>query len=535
MAVTQLRAWDAFGNQLRIEAMRESWTDSRRELAEVTRRVIRLYEGDQDPELFRRFDVLFKHPRLNARYKELSHTHNVVKPLVEKVATVGKRPVRVIWTTKKDQELWDEISCDRLGSKSWNAFIPFLSREVKLTKNVVVTVGWDAEHGQIELNTHYPHTCDVGWYDGNQAWDYPDTLTILNMPTPQGQRWDAAPTGFPGQHYDFTAGYVYTITDQGAATDAQPLPIVNGKPLRPYAPFRSTLVRGRGYWVWDGQRELIKGQNSLNWLWTCEAVTIHFGAFKMPLLKGRWTDDQGKLQEILLDQTELLLAPVDPLGKSESTVEWIGPDNGSNLAQIRESRAEVMRDLASSLHMDGEAVVSDNHGAASGYSLRVQKWALNESHDASVETMRPEIENLVSVIRDVWNVSNHGTPFTAAGDFEVIIPGFRSGETQEEEVRADAMAVENGFVARRSVVVKHNPGLTTEELETLLEESARPSIADAVQLVQTGVITTQEARALLGIEERLKGGPDAPGAADPGDSTNDTATGDAPDSGTTGA
>ena len=48
MAVT-LRAWDAFGNQLRIEAMRESWTDSRRELAEVTRRVIRSTRATRTP------------------------------------------------------------------------------------------------------------------------------------------------------------------------------------------------------------------------------------------------------------------------------------------------------------------------------------------------------------------------------------------------------------------------------------------------------------------------------------------------------
>jgi len=493
-----LRAWDPFGNMLQIGALEESWTDERRELADQTQKVIWLYEGKQDTELFRRFEVLFKHPRLIRRYKELARTDNIVKPLVEKVSTIGTRPVRIIWDTKKDQEIWDEIATKRLGSRAWDKFLPFLAQEVKLCKNILVTVGWDPAHSQIELSTHYPNTCDVGWQAGNQAWDYPDSLSLLNRTTPRGSGWDLY-QGISGQHYDFVTGQVYEISPSGGVSYLSDLPIVNGAPLRPFTVFRSCLVRGRGFWVWDGQRELVSGQTDYNWLWTCEKVTIHCGAFKMPLLKGRWTDPDGKLQEILLDQTEVLIAPIDPLGKDPGTIEFVGPDNGANLQQIRESRGDVMQSLASSFHMDGEAIVSDNHGAASGYSLRVQKWALNESHDKTANQMRPEISALVAKMREVWDLYNPGRRFTDSGTYEVLIPSFRSGETTGEEVDADSKAINARFVTRRSVLAKYNPGLTSEEYNELEDEGEMLTPEQALTAQSQGVLTIDETRAMLGL------------------------------------
>lgn len=498
--VAPLTAWDPFGNELRIQALQESWTDTRQQLADVTRSAIRLYEGHQDVELHARLNILFKHPRLNSKYKELAHTDNVIAPLIRKVATV--KQARVVWDTGKDQKLWDEITGRKMGSKPWKSFVPFLCRERALCKNVVVTAGWDEVRGRIELGTHYPHTCDVGWQEGNQSWDWPDTFTLLNMATPAGQRWNAAPTGFAGEHYDFVSGMVYTIRPDGSVSDSRSLPTVDGDPLRPFVPFRSSLVRGRGYWIWDGQRELIKSQTLLNWLWTCEAVTIHYGAFKMPLFTGRWTDADGKLQEILLDQTEILIAPVDPLGKDPGSVEWIGPDNGANLEQIRNSKTDVKQSLASSLHLDGEAFVSDNHGSVSGYSLRIKQHALKESHDEVVQSITPELENLVDLIRTVQNVYG-AEKFMNSGTFEIIIPQFGAGETFDEEVTADTKAITAKFVTRKSVLTKYNPNLSSDELDELEDEADEFTTAEILQMQLQGVLSSAEAWVLLGIAEKL--------------------------------
>ena len=527
MAVSaNLRVFDPFGQTLRVEAMRESWSRSRQELADITRRCVQLYEGDQGQELFRLIDELFASPRLQARYKKLKQTCNHVKPLVQEVATIGKRPVLVRWDTGKDQKIWDRIPKSHMGRTPWEKLIPFLSREKALAKNVLVAVGWDPDHEQLEIQAHYPHTCDVGWYPGNEAWDYPDTLTILGASTPKGpQSLAVVDSGYAGQHWDFEEGVIFTIDPAGEISGDAAIPILNGEPLRPFIVMRSDVPRGRSFWVWDGQRELVTAQAYLDYLWTCEKAQIHEGAFTMPLLKGRWTDEQGKLQEILFDRTEILVAPVDPLGKTEASVEWVGPDSKGVLEAIQNSRSGVVWALAESFHLRGEAVVSDNHGAASGYSLRVQKWALNESHDAAARDTTPELEALVRLIRDTWNVTHPGETFTTSGTFSVLIPPFRSGETAEEELRADKLAVDNGFVPRATVVAKWNADLDAEQIETLAEEASRPSIPDVVSLVTSGIATRDEARKMLGLAPDTESETSGPAAditetTDIGDSTN---------------
>jgi len=493
-----LSVWDPFGTELRIQALQDCWNQDRKDLAAVSRRCIRAYEGRQTEDLHLFLDSIFGTDRLRTRYKGLSRTVNHLKPLVQKVSTIGKRPVAVEWDNSPDTALWMRVSAQL--STPWQKFIPFLDRRKRLVKNVIVAVGWNAAHGRIDLNTHYPHTADVGWYPDNDSWQDPDTLALFAASPPKGET-AAATAAATGQFFDYRDGVISTIAPDGRLEKQADLPTgPDGKPIRNFTVFRSDCPDGRQYFVWDGQLELLSAQIYLNYLWTCEQLTIHQGAFRMPFFKGRWADERGKLQQIVLDGSEALFAPDDPLGKNPAGVEFIGPDTSQVHQAIGNSRHETIWQLAEAFHLDGEAITQDNHGAASGYSLRVQKWALNEAHEAAARDTQPELDALVRVIRDVWNATHPTSErFSEAGTFRVSIPAFRSGETLEEELRADALAVSNNFTTRRAVILKHNPDLSAEDVETLSEAGARPKPSDVVALVGAGVISTLEARALLAL------------------------------------
>ena len=509
-----LTVFDPFGTELRIQAMQECWNEDRKALAGVSKRCLRTYKGHQEEELHAVIDRLFGTERLRARYKTLGRCVNHLKPLVQEVATVGKRPVTVEWSEPADSELWERITTRHMGDRPWNKFLPFLDRRKRLLKNVLVAVGWLPEHDRLSLQTHYPHTCDVGWYPANDSWEDPDTLALFAA-SPRRNESLASTAAAAGQFFDYRQGIVFRISPDGRLEKENDIPPgPDGKPLRNFATFRSDCPDGREFWIWDGQLELLSTSAYLNYLWTCEQVTIHHGAFRMPLFKGRWADERGRLQEILLDGTEALFAAEDPLGKSPASVEFIGPDTSQVLTAIGNSRHETLWQLAEAFHLRGEAITQDNHGAASGYSLRVQKWALNEAHEAAARDTQPELEALVRVIRNVWNATHDADRFTGAG-FTVRIPAFRSGETLEEELRGDALAVANGFTTRKAVIAKHNPDLSADEAARLAEEGARPKAADVVSLVTSGIITPAEARVLLGFAQPpAAAGPTAPPAGE---------------------
>lgn len=519
-----LSVWDPFGTELRIQAWADCWNQDRKDLATISRRCIRAYEGRQTEDLHLFLDAIFSTERLRTRYKQLSRTVNHLKPLVQKVATIGKRPVGVEWDNELDSRLWELVSTRHLGTP-WQKFVPFLDRRKRLVKNVIVAVGWNAAHGRLDLQVHYPHTADVGWYPDNDSWQDPDTLALFAASPPKGET-AAATAAATGQFFDYREGLVSTIAPDGNLEKQADLPMgPDGNPLRNFTVFRSDCPDGRQFFVWDGQLELLSAQIYLNYLWTCEQLTIHQGAFRMPFFTGGWADERGKLQQIILDGSEALFAPSDPLGKNPAKIDWIGPDTSQVHEAIAGSRHETVWQLAEAFHLGGEAITQDNHGAASGYSLRVQKWALNEAHEAAARDTQPELDALVRVIRDVWNATHPPAErFSQSGTFRVSIPAFRSGETLEEELRADALAVSNNFTTRRAVILKHNPDLSAEDVETLAEEGARPKTSDVVALVTAGVLSSLEARTLLGLGEA--GGPDAPGVPDPPDSIDTPSTGE---------
>lgn len=462
--------------------------EDRSDLTRVSAELVRLYEGNQMGYVWAYLAKLIKNERIRRKYQELAAFHNILRLLVDRVSTLGQLPVGVYWKSPDGsqwdddaQALWDEIATERMGEKPWDALVPAVARRTELCKTCVAGVDWDGHNGEIDVRYWTPNNCDVGYAEGNERKTRPDRYyLLLEEATDWWQCWDFSDRS-PGP-----SGVVYN-TDRGQMrreAEAKPALILDpatGRSLVPFVTFR-THVASNEFFIWDGQEELLRSQEFVNRLYTQLSVAIHFGALKVPILSGSWRDEDGTdtKREITYDWTEALEEPADRLspGNTGPKIRWDGPEVVGIIDGIIRAIHHEIATVAATFRISPKSVYSSND-PASGYSLQVENAALNGKHAATRTLARGRLKRLVELIRIVWDANNPRRRFPS-GSYPVIsIPNYGSFVTTEEETRSDIEKLKAGLVSRRTLCIKHNPGISNAELEKLVNAGEATAAAGA--------------------------------------------------------
>ena len=483
----------------------------RADLSRVTSELIHCYQGNQLGYLWDYLGRLMKNLDLLEVYRRLAVYHNIVRFLVDRMSTVGKFPVHVI-ASKPDgtrdtdaQALWDEIATWRLGESGWDAFIPSLDRRKELCKTVVACVGWDEREQEITVDSYTANTCSVE-YDGSKRIGRPDRFRLL-----RGEEHDY------WQVWDFTnreegpTGRVYEtdITGKSNPDAGEPVPVIDpetGRSIVPFVTFRTDEPTD-SFFIWDGQAELLAAQQFINRCYTQLSVLLHFGTFKVGILSGGgWKDKDGNAPRLTPDISQFLCEPEDPFGTTHSgpKIRWDGPATETLIDSMIRAIDHCLVRTAAANGIDPKAITVSNE-PASGYALQISDEALRDKHEKSRRHIIVPLHRLVRVIRLVWDHHNPARRFPADTVFTIDIPNYGSGLTPRDEVEGDIAKLREGIVSRRSLIYKHNPGISAEEVQALVAraEDGAIEISDpvlVVQAVSAGILSKDEARALFGLE-----------------------------------
>lgn len=446
--------------------------NDRAELSRASTELINCYQGNQLGYLFGYLSKHIKNPDLRARYQTLAIFHNITRLLVDRVSTLGEVPVRVLWRHKNGsphspaQRKWDEITSTKMGDVTWDAFIPSLARRRELTKTVVAAVEWDEKRAELLLNSYSPNVIDVGYEEGNYRKDRPDWYTLLR---------DEA--GGVYQRWDFSGGgaAVYDTTAQGVPDgDATDYPVSDPEtkgPLVPFVAFRTDVPQD-DFFVWDGQAELLAAQEFVNRCYTQLAVQLHYGAFKVPIVRGEWIGKDGQPPRITLDPSEFLQEPYDPLSNDTGPkIRWDGPAAKEVIDALLAVIGHWVEATAATFHLNPSAIRAKNE-ATSGYALQIESAALKVKHQMTRTLSLAPLRRLVHVMRTVWNFYNEGDQIPADAEFEVVIPDYGSAVTLREEVDADVLLLDKGIKTLEQLILKYNPGISNEKVEQMLAEDA---------------------------------------------------------------
>lgn len=455
-----ITAYNPFDAQMRFQASREAWDADRQDLADLTRRALRLYKGKHMEELRGKLLKMFQSAELRARYETVSIKVNVLRMLVNQVATIGQTPVTVVWDNEPDQTKWNRLATKLMGLHPWDVLIPFAWKDVEVAKNVMVTATWNKRHSHFDFGFYYPHTADVGWADPmNPDYAHPDFFGILNDPDKRS-----------GLYFDMNDRKGYTLDRTGRISGAQDMPTKDGEVVVPWVTLRAAPPRC-GYWSDDGLEDLVEGQSSINYLWTMRGNLLHVGSFKVPILSGDWVEKDGTEPHIIYDAGKPIKLPEDivPTATGAKKIYWDGPDNAENIREIGKSTYDLTMAMAASLGLHESAITSSNE-PASGYSVQVNTGPLRVRHRTSRTMAKPQIESMVSMIRDLWDVYNSTDPFSNSGAFSALIGDYWAGTIPRDEVDPDLKLIEAGLVSRKTAIRKYNPGITDAEIDDLVAE-----------------------------------------------------------------
>lgn len=473
-----ITAFNPFNVALEQSAYRLGQQD-RAELSRATTELINCYQGNQLGYLWGYLAKHIKSRELRQRYQTLAIFHNITRLLVDRVSTLGEVPVRVLWRRKNGsphttaQRKWDEITSTRMGDVTWDAFIPSLARRRELTKTVVAAVEWDAARNELLLNSYSPNVIDVGYDEGNYRKDRPDWYTLLrDEASGVLQKWD-----FSGG-----AARVYDVDSRGAADgESEGYPVEDpetGRPLVPFVAFR-TDVPSDGFFVWDGQAELLAAQEFVNRCYTQLAIQLHYGAFKVPIVRGEWIGKDGQPPQITLDPSEFLQEPYDPMSNDNGPkIRWDGPSAKEEIDALLEVIGHWVEATAATFHLNPSAIRAKNE-ATSGYALQIESAALKVKHQLTRTLSLAPLRRLVHVMRTVWNYYQPDDKLPDDAQFEVVIPDYGSAVTLREEVDADVLMLDKGIKTLRQLILKHNPGISNEEVERMLADG--PGVADEIE------------------------------------------------------
>ena len=469
----------------------------RNELSRATTELINCYQGNQLGYLWGYLSKHIKSPVLRDRYQTLAVYHNITRLLVDRVATLGEVPVRVLWRHKNGsphspaQRKWDEITATKMGDVTWDAFIPSLARRRELTKTVVAAVEWDAKRSELLLNSYSPNVIDVGYEEGNYRKDRPDWYKLLR---------DEA--GGVYQRWDFSGGAarVYDTTELGMANGPAETyhvtdPETDG-PLVPFVAFRTDVPQD-DFFVWDGQAELLAAQEFVNRCYTQLAVQLHYGAFKVPIVRGEWIGKDGQPPSVTLDPSEFLQEPFDPMSNDTGPkIRWDGPAAAEVIDALLAVIGHWVEATAATFHLNPSAIRAKNE-ATSGYALQIESAALKVKHQMTRTLSLAPLRRLVHVMRTVWNYYNPGDLIPADAQFEVVIPDYGSAVTLREEVDADVLLLDKGIKTLEQLILKYNPGISNEKVERMLaEDEDKPDEDDAEEATAVPGAETAETAAV---------------------------------------
>lgn len=487
-----ISAFDPFTSALEQSSYRLGQQD-RAELSRATTELINCYAGNQLGYLWGYLAKHIKSRELRTRYQTLAVYHNITRLLVDRVATLGEVPVRVLWRHKNGsphgpaQRKWDDIATTKMGDVTWDAFIPSLARRRELTKTVVAAVEWDEKRGELLLCSYTPNVLDVGYAEKNYRKDRPDWYTILrDEASSVYQKWD-----FSG-----SAARVYDTDSKGNEEgDSKEYPISDpetGTALVPFVAFRTDVPQD-DFFVWDGQAELLAAQEFVNRCYTQLAIQLHYGAFKVPIVRGEWIGKDGQPPQITLDPSEFIQEPYDPMSNdSGPKIRWDGPGAKEEIDSLLAVIGHWVEATAATFHLNPSAIRAKNE-ATSGYALQIESAALKVKHQMTRTLSLAPLRRLVHVMRTVWNYYNPGDKIPEDAAFEVVIPDYGSAVTLREEVDSDVLLMDKGIKTKEALILKYNPGISNEKVEKMLDE-------DDGEPEDTKEDDAEEAPAVLGAE-----------------------------------
>jgi hypothetical protein len=479
----------------------ESSLDDRADIQAMSAQLVKLYEGSQMAYVWAYLGKLLKNPRIRARYQELAVFRNIVRLLVDRVSTLGQLPVRVLWKNEANewdtvaQGLWDEISTERMGEKPWDSVVPTIARRTELCKTCVAGAEWDDYHGGVDVRTWTPNVIDVGYAEGNARATQPDIwYLLLGEETDWWQRWDFT-SRTPGP-----SGFVVDCTRDGKE-DGDRIPLVTidpktGRSLVPFVTFR-TRNDDHEFFVRDGQEEVIRAQEYFNRLLTGESVATHFGAIRVPILRGRnWRNEDaqaGARHEITYDWTEAIEEPDDPLTPNNvaEKIRWGGPEIESVVRTLRDTAMGVVKGVAVSFGIDGRSVYSSNE-PASGYSLQIEAAALKGKHAQTRTLAQRPLTRLAELIRLTWDAANPKRRFPAGTFPRVLIPDYGASVVSAEETQSDVAKLNAGIVGLKTLIIKHNPGIPAYEVDRMLRHAQRRDLRVVIRKLRPGLSAAEE-------------------------------------------
>jgi hypothetical protein len=445
--------------------------------------LVNFYEGNQRRYLEEHIDTIFKSQKLRERYKSLIFFANITSLIVDRVAIMGKRKAEIKFLkddgtpNEADQKLWDRISKKELDHGGFDAFLGALGKYKELCKTVVAVPFWDSRANRLRLRFYTPNLMDVAWDVREGDPLAPQAYRILL--NDQQSRWRVYDFTDPENGVTYEAHGEGNVLEKIQTRDLKTGQIVQdvileakdpatGLTLVPFVPFR-TRVPTTDYFVDDGQGQMVEGQRSVNRLWTGLMGLIHFGSFQVPILTGPgWTRQEGKKIELTYDPGEGIAVPSREGDTIESKIHWAGPANEAFIEKILKTIGQVTETVVSTFHISPNEVVA-KADAASGVSLFIGNSALKEKQEAATVLDEPSLEELVYKMAVVWNAHAPIAKgrFSLTGEISAKIPQQPMSLEPMDEVKRDALMVEESFVLHDDIIKKYNPGATPEQVAAI--------------------------------------------------------------------
>lgn len=479
-----LFAFDSARRSIELSSYRLGFRD-REASIETAAELVNFYQGNQRRYLERHIEATFKEKKLQDLYKRLIFFANVTALIVDRVTILGKRKAEIKFLNEDgtpneaDQKLWDRVAKKELDNGGFNAFVAALGKYKELCKTVIVLPFWDPRANRLRLRFYTPNVIDVAW--DLEVGDPLSPTAYRILLNDQQSRFRVFDFSDParGVTYEATgAGDVLrkipTKDATGKSVDQVDLPAIDpatGLTLVPFVPFRTTIPI-YSYFVDDGQEQMLEGQRTINRLWTQEMGIMHHGAFQVPILEGpAWSRQEAGPIQLTYDPSQGIAVPSNLGDAVASTIRWGGPANEGFIKAHLDVTARITETLVSTFHISPSEVVAKGD-PASGVSLFIGNSALKEKQEAASLLDEGSLAELAWKIAVIWNAHAPAEKgrFSLKGEIVAKVPMQPLNLDPLDEVKHDALKVEEGFIDREDVVKKYNPGASPEKIAKIMAQ-----------------------------------------------------------------
>ena len=455
-----------------LGSSRRTWS----EMVAVTRTLIELYEGNQLGYVLRWLSTFVRNPSIKRRYLELASYSNIVRFVVDRVATNGYVPCRVIMldraTNQPDpvaQAIWDEIA-DCWMSGTFSGFVQTTARLTELLRVETAGVEWDPWNSKIALGAYSAADLKVEYVEQNTNKLEPDLYVFTDRYTGAEQSvYDFS------SHADGASGVVRQR--DGKTVQVSTIDPNTGRSLNPFVAFRT--FDGSEYYPWDGQEELIHAQQEVNRLVTRLSVLAEMGTNKILVLSGSgWTDQEGNIQAIPLDITQAIKEPEGKIGEDSSKpkMRWDGPQVIQELDAVNKLIHSKIIQVATQFRISPGSITSSND-PASGFSAQISEFALAEKHSGTRDVFRANLGRLVRNIMLTWNQygavgARASMAFSDTCRPHVYIPDYMGAASVSQHADADMKLVQTGIKRKLALIMKWEPGIPIQTAYEMADEGA---------------------------------------------------------------